>query len=98
MLAQEPRIPPLLDKTLYLLRKHKVIKVAEGCYLVKSQTDPLFEEYLVRKNEQGSFTCTCKGFQRRGRCSHTLACFLKEESEKNPQTKLRNDSSPEKAD
>jgi len=78
MQAVKGSYPALLDKTLSLLRERKVMKVAEGCFLVKAETDPLFEEYLVRKEENG-YTCTCKGFHLRKRCSHTLACFLLEE-------------------
>jgi len=70
-------IHPLLDKTLQIVKKNHIKKLSEDCYLVKAAHDPIVDYYLVRKKD-GTWKCSCRGFQLRGRCSHSLAVFLLE--------------------
>ncbi|RJS90885.1 SWIM zinc finger family protein [Candidatus Bathyarchaeota archaeon] len=70
-------IPPLLAKTVQIVKKNHIKKISEDCYIVKATHDPIASHYLVRK-ENGTWKCSCREFQFRGKCSHSLAVFLLE--------------------
>ncbi|RLI78145.1 hypothetical protein DRP04_10460 [Archaeoglobales archaeon] len=71
-------IHPLLDKALQILRENHIKRLSSDCYIVKAKSDPIAFYYLIRK-KNGTWKCSCRGFQIRGRCSHSLAIFLLEE-------------------
>jgi hypothetical protein len=77
-LSTKNRCPSLLDKTLFILRNSHVKRLSRDCYLVRAESDPIMDHYIVRK-VKGVWRCSCRGYEKRGRCSHSLAVFLFEE-------------------
>jgi hypothetical protein len=84
-LDKKPFPKIVLKKAERLIRKKSVSKIANGVYSVKSEhpeylrTSPI---YMVNKSSKGGWTCSCKGFERRGICSHSIAVMIIESSKK----------------
>jgi len=76
--------PPLLGKSLRLIQTGQVAKITEDVFLVKSESNPIFAEYMVEKVTSDTFRCNCDGFKRRGCCSHSLAVFIHESQKCKP--------------
>lgn len=54
----------------------EVQRISKDTYLVKSHSSPCVSNYLVKRNHNGIFTCSCKGFPRKKICSHTIAVMM----------------------
>lgn len=57
-----------INKAAWLLSEGRVVKISPYMYYVIGRNS----KHLV-KYENGRFTCTCKGFEIKGFCSHVLA-------------------------
>ena len=62
----------MIEKAYELVQKRRVEQVSEGVYNVVGDHGT----YLVAQKIDGTISCTCPGFIRRGRCSHSLAVLL----------------------
>jgi len=62
----------MIEKAYELVRKRRVEQVSEGVYNVVGDHGT----YTVVQKINGTVSCTCPGFIRRGRCSHSLAVLL----------------------
>ncbi len=62
----------MIEKAYELVQKRRVEQVSEGVYNVVGDHGT----YLVARKINGTISCTCPGFIRRGRCSHSLAVLL----------------------
>jgi len=62
----------MIEKAYELVQKRRVEQVGEGVYNVVGDHGT----YTVAKKINGAISCTCPGFIRRGRCSHSLAVLL----------------------
>ena len=62
----------MIEKAYELVQKRRVEEVSEGVYNVVGEHGT----YLVARRINGTISCTCPGFIRRGRCSHSLAVLL----------------------
>jgi hypothetical protein len=62
----------MIEKAYELVQKRRVEEVSEGVYNVVGDHGT----YLVARKINGTISCTCPGFIRRGRCSHSLAVLL----------------------
>jgi hypothetical protein len=62
----------MIEKAYELVQKKRVEEVSEGVYNVVGDHGT----YLVARKINGTISCTCPGFIRRGRCSHSLAVLL----------------------
>ena len=62
----------MIEKAYELVQKRRVEQVGEGVYNVVGDHGT----YLVARKINGTISCTCPGFIRRGRCSHSLAVLL----------------------
>ena len=64
----------LMWKALRLAEEGRVFKESLGVFHVKGDHGT----YLVQKDEDGKYVCSCTGFWNRGRCSHSLAAAIAE--------------------
>jgi len=62
----------MIEKAYELVQKRRVEQVSEGVYNVVGDHGT----YIVAQKIDGALSCTCPGFIRRGRCSHSLAVLL----------------------
>ena len=62
----------MIEKAYELVQKKRVERVGEGVYNVIGDHGT----YIVARKIDGTLSCTCPGFIRRGRCSHSLAVLL----------------------
>ena len=62
----------MIEKAYDLVRKRRVEQVSEGVYNVVGDHGT----YVVAQKIDGTISCACPGFIRRGRCSHSLAVLL----------------------
>jgi len=67
-------IDSLLWKALRLAKEGRVLKESSDVFHVKGDHGT----YLVQRDEQGRYICSCTGFWNRGRCSHSLAAAIAE--------------------
>lgn len=58
----------IINKAAWLLSEGRVVRISPYMYYVIGRNS----KHLV-KYENGRFTCTCKGFESKGFCSHVLA-------------------------
>lgn len=68
--AQKKEIPmdKIISRAAWLLAEGRVVKISPYLYYVMGRIG----KHLVRV-EGGKLTCTCKGFQEKGVCSHVVA-------------------------
>ncbi len=64
----------LLWKALRLAKEGRVVKESSKIFHVKGDHGT----YLVQRDNDGKYTCSCTGFWNRGRCSHSLAVSIAE--------------------
>ena len=62
----------MIEKAYELVQKRRVEQISEGVYNVVGDHGT----YIVARRINGSISCTCPGFIKRGRCSHSLAVLL----------------------
>jgi len=62
----------MIEKAYELVQKRRVEQVGEGVYNVVGDHGT----YIVASKVNGTISCTCPGFIKRGRCSHSLAVLL----------------------
>jgi len=62
----------MIKKAYELVKSRRVEQVSEGVYNVVGDHGT----YTVARKIDGTISCTCPGFIRRGRCSHSLAVLL----------------------
>ncbi|RJS90454.1 SWIM zinc finger family protein [Candidatus Bathyarchaeota archaeon] len=62
----------MIEKAYDLVQKKRVEQVGEGVYNVVGDHGT----YIVARKIDGTISCTCPGFIKRGRCSHSLAVLL----------------------
>jgi uncharacterized Zn finger protein len=62
----------MITKAYDLIQKKKVERLSEGTYNVVGEHGT----YTVGRKLDGTVSCTCPGFARRGRCSHALAVMM----------------------
>ena len=62
----------MIEKAYELVQKRRVEQVGEGVYNVVGDHGT----YIVVRKIDGTISCTCPGFIRRKRCSHSLAVLL----------------------
>ena len=62
----------MIEKAYDLVQKRRVEQVGEGVYNVVGNHGT----YIVARKIDGTISCSCPGFIRRGRCSHSLAVLL----------------------
>jgi len=80
-LDKRPFPKTVLQKAQRLIRKDAVSRIADDVYYVKSEhpeklrTSPF---YMVKKKNEGGWSCSCKGYENRGVCSHSLAVLMVE--------------------
>ena len=65
-------IDRMIEKAYELVQKKRIERVGDGVYNVVGEHGT----YLVAQRIDGTFSCTCPGFVKRGRCSHLLAVLL----------------------
>jgi len=71
----------LLEKAEGLIQTGKIVRIAEDVYYAKSVHDPT-RYSMVKKADDLTWTCVCRGFQRRKICSHAIAALMLESAEK----------------
>jgi len=62
----------MIEKAYELVQSRRVEQVSEGVYNVVGDHGT----YTVARKIDGTISCTCPGFIRRKRCSHSLAVLL----------------------
>jgi hypothetical protein len=62
----------LLEKAEKLLKSNRVEALGEGRYNVVGDHGT----YIVVQKYDGTISCNCLGFLRRGKCSHSMAVLL----------------------
>lgn len=67
-------IDSLLQKALRLAQEGRVIKESSKIFHVKGDHGV----YLIQRDEDGRYVCSCTGFWNRGRCSHSIATAIAE--------------------
>lgn len=80
-MERRPFPTSVLKKAERLIRNKSVSKISDGVYSVKSQHPErlrTYPMYMVSKSMKGSWTCSCKGFDKRGICSHSIAVMMTE--------------------
>jgi len=65
-------IDRMIEKAYELVQKKRIERVGDGVYNVVGEHGT----YLVAQRTNGTFSCTCPGFIKRGKCSHLLAVLL----------------------
>lgn len=65
---KEALLDKIISRAAWLLAEGRVVKVSPYLYYVMGRHG----KHLVRV-EEGKLTCTCRGFQERGICSHVVA-------------------------
>ncbi|RJS84923.1 SWIM zinc finger family protein [Candidatus Bathyarchaeota archaeon] len=65
-------IDRMIEKAYELVQKKRIERVGDGVYNVVGEHGT----YLVAQRTDGTFSCTCPGFLKRGGCSHLLAVLL----------------------
>jgi hypothetical protein len=66
----------LIIKAYDLIKKRRVERVGDGLYNVVGDHGT----YTVGKAFKGKVSCSCPGFVRKGRCSHSLAVIMLNDS------------------
>jgi hypothetical protein len=62
----------MVDKAMRLIKAGRVERLTERRYNVIGDHGT----YSVVKTKDGKVSCSCPGFQRRGRCSHSTAVMI----------------------
>ncbi len=62
----------MVRKAYDLIQKKRVERLGEGIYNVIGEHGT----YTVGRKIDGTVSCTCPGFARRARCSHSLAVIM----------------------
>jgi hypothetical protein len=80
-MQRKPFPRTVLRKAQRLVQKKAVSKIAEGVYSVKSEHPDrlrVYPLYMVKRNDSGDWTCSCRGYEKRRICSHSLAVIITE--------------------
>jgi len=64
----EEQLNRMISKAAWLLEEGRVVKISPYLYYVIGKRN----KHMVRY-ENGRFVCTCKGFKKKGICSHVMA-------------------------
>lgn len=64
----EEALNRMISKAAWLLEEGRVVKISPYLYYVIGKRN----KHMVRY-ENGRFVCTCKGFKKKGICSHVMA-------------------------
>jgi len=78
-------VDDLLRKALRLVGELRVFRESNDVYHVRGNLG----FYLVQRSNDGQLACTCRGFSRRGRCSHVIAVSIAEAQGKAMRLPLR---------
>jgi len=62
----------MIEKARKLIQRHRVEYIGDGLYNVVGDHGT----YTVAKRIDGIVACSCPGFSRKKRCSHSLAVIL----------------------
>lgn len=65
-------IDRMIEKAYDLVQKRRVEYISDGVYNVIGHHGT----YMVARKIDGTVSCNCPGFARRGRCSHCLAVMM----------------------
>ena len=67
----------VLEKAEELIRFREVHKISDDTYLARQHSDSrTFNGYMIKKNSNGIWVCTCQGYKRRHICSHSIAVLM----------------------
>ena len=62
----------MIEKVYRLLEKGRVERIGDGVYNVVGDHGT----YIVARRPDGTVNCSCPGFAKKSRCSHSLAVML----------------------
>ncbi len=65
-------IDRMIEKAYNLIKKSRVERIEYGLYNVVGDHGT----YIVARKIDGTVTCSCPGFTRSSRCSHSLAVLM----------------------